>query len=121
MPDLIFDVGDWNATKEEPPVASPIDTGLNIEPGIHFGLSDDVYHALPALSASGIKNLLVSPMVFWAESFLNAGRKSMTVTLLNSARLTTRASARAGRHSISGTAFVSIKQTFPTLSTRFPL
>ena len=56
-------------------VADPIDTGLGIEPGIHFGLSDDVYHALPALSASGMKNLLISPMLYWAEGFLNPNRR----------------------------------------------
>ncbi len=39
--------------------------------GVYFGLPDEVYHAQPRLSASGIKNLLVSPMDFWARSWLN--------------------------------------------------
>ena len=42
--------------------------------GIYFGLKDDDYHAEPRLSASGIKNLLVSPMDFWARSWLNPAR-----------------------------------------------
>lgn len=43
--------------------------------GVYFGLPEDAYHALPRLSASGIKNLLVSPMDFWARSWLNPRRK----------------------------------------------
>lgn len=42
--------------------------------GIYFGLRDDDYHAERRLSASGIKNLLVSPMDFWARSWLNPTR-----------------------------------------------
>jgi hypothetical protein len=40
------------------------------EPGIHFGLDESIYHAHPALSASGIKNLMVSPLDFWARSWM---------------------------------------------------
>ena len=40
-------------------------------PGIYFGMSDETYHRLPYLSATGIKNLLVSPMDFWARSWMN--------------------------------------------------
>lgn len=43
----------------------------DIRPGIYFGMPDDQYHALPLLSATGIKNLLVSPMDFWARSWMN--------------------------------------------------
>jgi hypothetical protein len=32
-------------------------------PGIYFGMPEDDYFALPALSASGIKDLLASPML----------------------------------------------------------
>lgn len=39
--------------------------------GLYFGLSDTAYHALPYLSASGIKNILISPMDFWARSWMN--------------------------------------------------
>lgn len=39
--------------------------------GLYFGLPDEVYHQQQRLSTSGIKNLLVSPMNFWATSWLN--------------------------------------------------
>lgn len=42
-----------------------------LEPGIYFGMPDDTYHSLPYLSSTGIKNLLVSPMDFWARSWMN--------------------------------------------------
>ena len=35
--------------------------------GIYFGLPEADYHAYPALSNSGIKNLMISPMDFWAR------------------------------------------------------
>lgn len=38
------------------------------EPGIYFGMSDDDYHALPALSNNGVKKLAASPMIFWAST-----------------------------------------------------
>jgi hypothetical protein len=38
-----------------------------LPPGIYFGLDEAAYHAAPALSNSGIKNLLTSPMDFWAR------------------------------------------------------
>ncbi len=45
-----------------------------IAPGLWFGLPEDLYHADPALSASGIKNLLVSPLTYWSQSpHLNPG------------------------------------------------
>ncbi|MDJ0513105.1 MAG: PD-(D/E)XK nuclease-like domain-containing protein [Methyloceanibacter sp.] len=41
------------------------------EPGIYFGLPEAEYHATPALSNSGIQNLLISPLDFWARSWMN--------------------------------------------------
>lgn len=41
------------------------------QPGIYFGMSDEDYHAIPALSCSGIKALAASPMFFWVRSWLN--------------------------------------------------
>ncbi len=55
----------------EAPTASAADPG----DGVFFGLDEAVYHAIPRLSSSGIKNLLVSPMDFWARSWLNPRRK----------------------------------------------
>jgi len=39
--------------------------------GVHFGLDEKIYHALPRLSASGITDLLVSPGTFWKNSWLD--------------------------------------------------
>ena len=43
------------------------DAQHGIEPGIYFDLPEDEYHALPCLSASGIKDLLISPTQYWCE------------------------------------------------------
>lgn len=45
--------------------------GDDIADGIYYDLPEDIYHALPRLSSSGIRNLLVSPMTFWTRSWLN--------------------------------------------------
>lgn len=45
------------------------------QPGIYFGMTDDEYHAIPLISASHIKNLLISPMDFWARSWMNPWRE----------------------------------------------
>ena len=42
--------------------------------GIYFDMPEDEYHALPMLSASGMKNLLISPTDFYYRSWLNAER-----------------------------------------------
>ena len=39
--------------------------------GIYFNMDEADYHNLPRLSASGMKNLLVSIPTFWAKSWLN--------------------------------------------------
>jgi hypothetical protein len=48
-------------------------------PGIYFGMSDEDYHALPALSASGIKKLAASPMIFWSDTAWLCERKRREV------------------------------------------
>jgi hypothetical protein len=35
------------------------------QPGIHFGVPDEVYHSWPALSCSGIRKLAASPTLFY--------------------------------------------------------
>jgi len=42
-----------------------------VGPGLYFGMTDEQYHALPYLSATGIKNLMISPMDYWARSNMN--------------------------------------------------
>lgn len=36
-------------------------------PGIYFGMDEEHYHGLPALSSHGIKDLAASPMLYWAK------------------------------------------------------
>ena len=45
------------------------------EPGIYFGMPEDVYHSINAFSASGAKALSVSSMDWWAGSVLNPERE----------------------------------------------
>ncbi len=41
--------------------------------GVFFGMAEDHYHAVPALSASGVKNLRMSPLDFYMRApWLNA-------------------------------------------------
>lgn len=47
----------------------------DFDDGIYFGLPDEAYHAIPRLSASGIKLLEVSPLDFWTESWMNPARE----------------------------------------------
>ncbi len=44
--------------------------------GVYFNLSEAEYHALPRLSASGIKDILTSLATFWAKSWLNPDRET---------------------------------------------
>lgn len=48
---------------------------IDIEPGVYFGLPDTNYHAIPALSASGVKMLRVSTLDFWSRSWMNPTRE----------------------------------------------
>lgn len=45
-----------------------------MDDGIYYDLPDEEYHAIQRLSASGVKNLLISPMTFWTRSWLNPNR-----------------------------------------------
>lgn len=49
------------------------------EPGLYFGMSDEEYHALPALSSHGIKKLAASPMIFWASTPWLSEKKQLEV------------------------------------------
>lgn len=48
-----------------------VDHSMVHEEGVFFGLPEEEYHAAFALSASGIKNLRISTLDFWARSPLN--------------------------------------------------
>lgn len=41
------------------------------EDGVYFDLPEHDYHRIAALSSTGIKNLLISPVDFWARSWMN--------------------------------------------------
>lgn len=44
-------------------------------PGIYFGMDEATYHAAPAFSASGIKDINVSPLRFYLRSWMNPNRE----------------------------------------------
>lgn len=46
----------------------------HITPGIYFGMPEDLYHSIPALSSTGLKNLLISAPDFYFNSWLNPMR-----------------------------------------------
>ena len=56
---------------------------MDFAPGIHFGLPESDYHAVPALSNSGIKWLMVSPMDFWARSWMNEKYEHETTSFMD--------------------------------------
>ena len=41
---------------------------MEFSPGIHFGLPDEDYFSVPALSASGMKHLRTSPLDYWVRA-----------------------------------------------------
>lgn len=43
----------------------------DIQGGLHFNLPEETYHAIPVLSSTGIKDLLMSPVDFLARSWMN--------------------------------------------------
>ena len=45
--------------------------------GIYFGMPQEVYFAIPRLSASGIQDIMVSPATFWARSWLSPKRAAL--------------------------------------------
>lgn len=54
----------------QPPGAPPFPP-----PGIYFGMDEDHYHAIEALSGTGLKRLAISSMNYWAESGMNEARE----------------------------------------------
>jgi hypothetical protein len=46
--------------------------------GIYFGLDFEEYRSIERLSKSGIKQLLISPADYWADSYLNPSPKRLT-------------------------------------------
>lgn len=48
-------------------------------PGIYFGMDEEEYHAIPALSSHGIKKMAASPMIFYAGTAWLSERKRRKV------------------------------------------
>lgn len=75
MSDLAYDLNSpdiYNPQSGESVPAAPL-YDCQYKPGIYFGMPDEEYHAIHALSASGIKHLLVSSMDYWSQSWMNPG------------------------------------------------
>lgn len=77
---IMGDAGHGQRKTSTPFVPARLDgTPALPEPGIFFGMSDDEYHALPALSNTGIKKLAASPMIFWASTVWLSEQKRKAV------------------------------------------
>jgi len=50
-------------------------------PGIYLGISNDDYHADPAIGSTGCKRLIHSPLEYWWNSPLNHDREETETTL----------------------------------------
>ena len=65
---------DWTPnTQPVEPYHPPVPEGMTAmpEPGIYFGLPEEDYHSVFALSSSGIKKLVASSMEYWAYGRMN--------------------------------------------------
>lgn len=69
--------GDVQQAKVVEPIEAPRlpETPPFPAPGIYFGMPDTDYHAIHAVSFSGLKRLSVSSMNYWADSVLNPDRE----------------------------------------------
>lgn len=52
-----------------------IDVGAHA-PGIYFGMPEDEYHADRSMSASGVKDIHVTPLTFWMKSGFNPSKSN---------------------------------------------
>jgi hypothetical protein len=49
-----------------------------MEPGVYFGLDESAYHAVEAMSSSGVKLMKAHPMEYWARSAMNPLREDVS-------------------------------------------
>lgn len=70
-PETIADLLDMHPEKRPSRLAEMVAPHA---PGIYFGMPEDEYHADRSLSASGIKDIQVSPLTFWMRSRFNPNR-----------------------------------------------
>lgn len=52
----------------------------NYKPGVYLGISNEDYHADPAIGSTSIKKLLKSPLSYWFDSWMNGMRPDKHVT-----------------------------------------
>ena len=62
---------DNDRADDQEPIKNGAPNAKTLADGIYFNLPEAEYHALPRLSASGIKNILTSLPTFWAKSWMN--------------------------------------------------
>jgi hypothetical protein len=48
---------------------------VSMQDGIYFGMDEALYHSIPRLSASGVKELRISSLKFWFQSWMNPNRE----------------------------------------------
>ena len=81
-PQEVFVVGSLDVEGDQAPTRASRDEVLAeamarvaaIVDGVYFDLPDEIYHAVPRLSASGLQKLCVSPATFWRGSWLDPDR-----------------------------------------------
>lgn len=81
-PQEVFVVGSLDVEGDQAPTRQSRDEVLAeamarveaIVDGVYFDLPDEIYHAVPRLSASGLQKLCVSPATFWRGSWLDPDR-----------------------------------------------
>lgn len=62
------------------PTKAEIKMPDRLAPGLYFGLSDDVYHADPALGSGSVRALAKCPIFYWLESWMNPLREQRLET-----------------------------------------
>lgn len=59
--------------ERQAPPRQKIEVGQHL-PGIYFGMPEDEYHSDRSLSASGVKDIHVTPLTFWMRSGFNPNK-----------------------------------------------
>ena len=62
---------DNDRADDQEPIKNETSAGNMLADGIYFDFPEAQYHSLSRLSASGIKNILISLPTFWAKSWMN--------------------------------------------------
>jgi hypothetical protein len=73
-PDVIVvpDEGETEEEAEADAEAARLQAAVDaIVDGVYFDLPEEIYHAVPRLSASGMQKLCISPATFWRNSWLD--------------------------------------------------